>query len=198
MHRSTSGSEGDRSEQDDRRLVAGDLRRSHGSEDFPQRPVPGRPALVSVADLSLACARMPRAVVCLETAAYLLGLVDRVPTQTWLAIPQGSRALREYEQRWHVIYWSNARAFRVGVAFDRRTGAAIRMTSCVRTVVDLVRCSRYLRGLEPARHAARRYVAAGNDASTLLTMAEELRSSIGTMRNVQLLIDALESEVQTP
>ncbi len=146
----------------------------------------------SRADLSLACSRMPRAVICLETAAYMLGLADQPPFQTWFAMPQGSRALREYEERWRVIYWTNVRTFEVGVILDGRAGASIRTTDCARTIVDLVRCQRYLRSLEPAYQAARRYVAAGHNAARLLTIAEELRSPIGTMRNVQVLVDALQ------
>ena len=144
-----------------------------------------------VAALATACERMPRAIVCLQSAAYLQGLLDEAPMRLWLALPQGHQVARPADPSWQVIRWSDVRAFEAGVVVDDSFGALIRRTDPVRTVVDLLRYSRYLRGLRPGIRAARLYVAGGGAAADLVTVARQLRVSTATMRDIEILADAL-------
>lgn len=149
----------------------------------------------TVNGLAAACERMPRAVVCLQSAAYLQGLLDEAPARMWFAVPQGSSLVRMVEPSWYMVRWSNVHAFRIGVAADDSFGLPVRRTDSARTVVDLVRYARYLRGPQPGITAARRYVAGGGRASDLVDMAELLRVPAGTMRSLQILAVALHDGV---
>ena len=134
---------------------------------------------------------MPRAVVCLQSAAYLHGLLDEAPVRIWLALPQGHGVARPTDPSWQVIRWSDVQAFKAGVVTDDRFGAPITRTDAARTVVDLLRYSRYLRGLRPGIRAARLYVAAGGMSADLIAVAKQLRVSTATMHDLQILADAL-------
>ncbi len=165
--------------------------RTGGSQSggSPPDPEPGGPS--TVAALATACERMPRAVICLQSSAYLHGLLDEAPTRLWLALPQGHGVAKPTDPSWRIIRWSDARAFKTGVVADDRFGALIRRTDAARTVVDLLRYSRYLRGLRPGIRAARLYVAGGGAAADLIAVAKQLRVSTATMRDIEILADAL-------
>lgn len=147
-----------------------------------------------VSELAAACGRLPRVVVCLQSAAFLHGLLDEAPARLWFAVPQGSGLVRKAEPAWHMVHWSNADAFKVGIVADDRFGPPIRRTGFPRTVIDLVRYTRYLHGPQPGIKAARRYVAGGGNVSDLIAMAGLLRVPAGTMRKLKMLAAALHDD----
>ncbi|WP_426954579.1 type IV toxin-antitoxin system AbiEi family antitoxin domain-containing protein [Muricoccus radiodurans] len=153
--------------------------------------VPGAEPRRDLVDLAGACTRMPRAVVCLLSAAHLSGLVDEAPPKLWLALPQGVHATTVGDTPRHVLRWSYEGAFEVGVIEDEVCGVAIRRTNAVRTVVDLLRYSKHVGGIGAGIHAARRYVATGGRATDFLVVAETLQVPSSTMRDLQVAAAAI-------
>ena len=125
--------------------------------------------------LALACARVPRSVVCLLSALRVHGIGTQAPAAIWLAIPHKARVPRLPELRLRIVRFSGA-AWTFGVTDTLFEGVAARITSPARTVVD---CFRFVRligaetALEALKDALRqRLVTIGE-----LTRAEEVLPS---------------------
>lgn len=153
--------------------------------------VPGAEPRRDLVDLAGACTRMPRAVVCLLSAAHLEGLADGAPPQLWLALPQGVHATTVGDTPRHVLRWSYDGAFEVGVIEDEVCGVTLRRTNAVRTIVDLFRYSKHLGGLGAGIGAARRHVAKGGRTTDFLVVAEALQVPSSTMRDLQVAAAAM-------
>lgn len=143
-------------------------------------------------DLAGTCMRMPRAVVCLLSAAHLEGLAFEQPGKLWLALPQGVHATTVGDTPRHILRWSYRGAFDVGVIEDEVCGVKLKRTSGARTVVDLFRYAKHLRGVMSGIAAARRHVEAGGKPGDFLTVAEHLKVPVATMRDLTVAAAALQ------
>lgn len=101
--------------------------------------------------LAMACARVPRSVVCLLSALRVHGIGTQVPAEVWLAIPHKARAPRLPELRLRIVRFSGP-AWTLGVQETTFEGVPARITSPARTVVDCFRFERLV-GPEAAMEA---------------------------------------------
>ncbi len=101
--------------------------------------------------LAMACARVPRSVVCLLSALRVHGIGTQVPAEVWLAIPHKSRVPRLPELRLRIVRFSGP-AWTLGVQETTFEGVPARITSPARTVVDCFRFERLV-GPEAAMEA---------------------------------------------
>ena len=99
------------------------------------------------------CARVPNAIVCLQSALTVHELGTLLPWQVWIAIPHKARTPRLPELPVRVMRFSGA-SLRYGVVETTFEGVPARITSPARTVVD---CFRFksLVGMEAAVEAMR-------------------------------------------
>ncbi len=140
---------------------------------------------------SLLCSRMPRAVICLTSAAYLAGLLDEAPGPTWVALPAPSHGARLDGVPHRLLRWSFPGAFEVGIANDLLEGVAVKRTDPVRTVVDLIRYARHVRSQYAGVRAGRRLVIRGGDPLEILEVARTTRAPAAALRTVEILVQAL-------
>ncbi len=145
-------------------------------------------AMVAIAS---ACARMPHAVVCLTSAAFLNGLVDQPPSVTWLALPAQVHMAKKGHSPSRVLRWSHKGALEVGVVQGEVCGVPIRHTGPTRTIVDLIRYARHLGGERPGIDAGRRFLEQGGDPLSILTAAKELGIPARALRTLTLVVEAL-------
>jgi len=103
--------------------------------------------------LAAACARIPRAVVCLLSALRVHDIGTQVTRDVWIAIPHGTKAPRESGFRLRLVRFSGA-ALKYGVVPISFEGVAARITNPTRTVLDCFRYERLV-GREAAREALR-------------------------------------------
>lgn len=103
--------------------------------------------------LALACARVPRSVVCLLSALRVHGIGTQSPAAVWLAIPHKARAPKVPELQLRLVRFS-AKAWTFGVKDVAFEGVPARITSPARTVVDCFRFRRLV-GAEVALEALR-------------------------------------------
>ncbi|MBV9023761.1 MAG: hypothetical protein JO362_08185 [Streptomycetaceae bacterium] len=91
------------------------------------------------ADLLAVCARVPRAVVCGESALALHELIDDIPSAVHIAVPRGSRRPTiSYPPT--VVAQYAAKTFGLGVErFEAAPGEMIPVYSPARSVVDAMR-----------------------------------------------------------
>jgi hypothetical protein len=139
--------------------------------------------------IAVACARSPRATVCLLSAAYLCSLVDDPPAATWLALPVGAHAPKQGQMPEQILRWSYAGAFEAGVVTDEICGVHLRRTDAPRTIVDLLRYARHLGGEDAGMQAGARYVRQGGDPAAVLEVAGRLATPATTMRRLTSAID---------
>ena len=99
------------------------------------------------------CARVPDAIVCLESALSVHELGTLLPWQVWIAIPHSARTPRLPELPVRVIRFSGV-SLRYGVVDTTFEGVPARITSPARTVVDCFRF-RHLVGKDAAIEALR-------------------------------------------
>lgn len=144
-----------------------------------------------LAGLASACARMPRAVVCLTTAAHFEVLVDEPPAVTWLALPLQVHDAKAGDTPHRTLRWSYEGAFDVGVVDDEVCGVPIRRTGPARTVVDLVRYARHIGGDDIGIEAGRRFTSAGGDPDEILATAKALRTPSAAMHTLEVLVRTL-------
>ena len=103
--------------------------------------------------LAAACARVPRAVVCLLSALQVHEIGTQVPRAVWLAIPHKARAPRLSKVQIRLVRFSGA-AWTCGVQSIEFEGVPAKITSPARTVADCFRYERLV-GRETAREALR-------------------------------------------
>lgn len=101
--------------------------------------------------LAMACARVPKSVVCLLSALRVHGIGTQAPAEVWLAIPHKSHRPRLPELRLRVVHFSGP-AWSLGVEETTFEGVPARITSPARTVVDCFRFERLV-GPEAAMEA---------------------------------------------
>jgi predicted transcriptional regulator of viral defense system len=101
--------------------------------------------------LGLACARVPRSVVCLLSALRVHGIGTQAPGVVWLAIPHKARPPQVPELRIRIVRFSGA-AWTLGVNDAEFEGVPARITNPARTVVDCFRFERLV-GPEVAMEA---------------------------------------------
>ena len=150
---------------------------------------PGTRSAPELIGLAAACSRMPRGVVCLMSAAYLCGLIDRPPEAIWLALPIGAHGAKEGQTPQRIVRWSYPGALEVGVVDKEVCGVRVRHTGAARTVVDLLRYRRWLEDADVGILAARRFVQGGGMVDELLDVAE----AVDVPREVARVLMTLEA-----
>src|SRR6266516_3204536 len=85
--------------------------------------------------LAMACARVPRSVVCLLSALRVHGIGTQAPAEIWLAIPHKARIPRLPELRLRIVRFSGP-AWTFGVKEVDFEGVPARVTSPARTITD--------------------------------------------------------------
>ena len=101
--------------------------------------------------LAMACARVPKCVVCLLSALRVHGIGTQAPAEIWLAIPHKARRPRLPELRLRVVHFSGP-AWTFGVQETAFEGVPARITTPARTVADCFRFERLV-GPEAAMEA---------------------------------------------
>src|SRR5206468_1382362 len=101
--------------------------------------------------LAMACARVPRSIVCLLSALRVHGIGTQAPAEIWLAIPHKARIPRLPELRLRIVRFSGP-AWTFGVKEVDFEGVPARITSPARTIVDCFRFERLV-GPEAAMEA---------------------------------------------
>ncbi len=87
------------------------------------------------ARLLVACKRVPRSVVCLQSAAYFHGLINEEPSAVWLAID--SKSWRPSTSQIAIkTAWFSGDALSQGVVRRRLDGVPIRVFSPMKTIAD--------------------------------------------------------------
>ncbi|HKZ54785.1 MAG TPA: hypothetical protein VJ123_04840 [Anaerolineales bacterium] len=93
--------------------------------------------------LAMACARVPRSVVCLLSALRVHEIGTQAPSEVWLAIPHKASEPRLRELRLRTVRFSGP-AWTFGVKDIAFEGVPARITSPARTIVDCFRFERLL------------------------------------------------------
>ena len=93
--------------------------------------------------LAMACARVPRSVVCLLSALRVHGIGTQSPAEVWLAIPHKARIPRLPELRLRIVRFTGA-AWTHGVQEVEFEGVPARITNPARTIADCFRFGRLL------------------------------------------------------
>lgn len=91
--------------------------------------------------LAMACARVPKSIVCLLSALRVHEIGTQAPAWVWLAIPHKARIPRLPELRHRIVRFSG-RALTLGVEPVDFEGVPAFITSPARTVVDCFRFER--------------------------------------------------------
>lgn len=126
------------------------------------------------ATLAEVCARVPRAVVCLFSAAQLHELTVATPYAVWVALPPGTPRPRLEFVTLEIAYVEPALLTESAVQVEDYFGADIRVTSPARTVVDMFRFRSRV-GLEPALEVFQAYVRRANTLDELLDEARRVK-----------------------
>jgi predicted transcriptional regulator of viral defense system len=95
--------------------------------------------------IAMACARVPRAIVCLLSALSVHGIGTQLPREVWLAIPHKAEPPRVRGIAVKLVRFSGAAAT-YGIQEANFEGVPARITSPARTIVD---CFRFERRIGP-------------------------------------------------
>lgn len=101
--------------------------------------------------LAMACARVPKSIVCLLSALRVHDIGTQAPAAVWLAIPHKARPPRLPELRLRIVRFSGP-AWTFGVKDVEFEGVPARITSPARTIADCFRFERLV-GPETAMEA---------------------------------------------
>ena len=134
--------------------------------------------------LAMACARVPRSVVCLLSALRVHGIGTQAPAEIWLAIPHKARIPRLPELRLRIVRFSGP-AWTFGVKEVDFEGVPARITSPARTIVDCFRFERLV-GPEAAMEALQDVLRQRKVTVADLTRVEEVLPS----RRLRAVLDA--------
>lgn len=96
------------------------------------------------------CQRVPKAVLCLQSALWVHGLVAR-PAQVWVALPAGTQTPSFTEPPLHVVRLGGA-SYSEGVQTPVVDGVTLRVYSLAKTVADCFKFRNKI-GLDVALHA---------------------------------------------
>ena len=163
----------------------------HGGIAAQPSPICEMVGKQAVSHAALLCSRMPRAVICLTSAAYLSGLLDDEPGATWIAIPAPSHGARLEQVPHRLLRWSFPGAFETGLAKMSVDGVVVNCTGPARTVVDLIRYARHVRLRHAGVLAGRRLASLGGDLRELVEIARRTNAPAETLRTVEILVHAL-------
>ncbi len=101
--------------------------------------------------LAMACARVPKSIVCLLSALRVHDIGTQSPRAVWIAIPHKSRRPRLPDLRLNIVRFSG-KAWTFGVQDVEFEGVPARITGLARTIVDCFRFERLV-GPETALEA---------------------------------------------
>lgn len=107
--------------------------------------------------LAMACARVPRSIVCLLSALRVHEIGTQAPAEVWLGIPHKARAPRLEALRLRLVRFSGA-AWSFGIVDTNFEGVDARITSPARTIADCFRFERLIGpeiGMEALQDALR-------------------------------------------
>lgn len=103
--------------------------------------------------LAMACARVPKSIVCLLSALRVHGIGSQAPAQVWLGIPHKARRPRLTGLQLRIVHFSGP-AWTFGVKPIEFEGVPAHITAPARTVADCFRLERLV-GAEVADEALR-------------------------------------------
>ncbi len=139
-----------------------------------------RGALSAHHDLAVVAARVPKAVVCLLSAAAFHRLGTQVPHEVWIALPPRVWSPSMERPSVHVVRFSGPR-FDDGVEAHPFHGVTVRVYSVAKTVVDLFRYRNKI-GLDVALEALRDARRSRRCSLAELTRLAERARVLGAMR----------------
>jgi len=134
--------------------------------------------------LAMACARVPRSIVCLLSALRVHGIGTQAPAEIWLAIPHKARLPRLPELRIRIVRFSGP-AWTFGVKAVDFEGVPAHITSPPRTIVDCFRYERLV-GPEAAMEALQDALRQRKVTAAELSRVEEVFPS----RRLRAVLDA--------
>ena len=148
-----------------------------------------KPAPEDDVRLAAALKRVPRAVVCLLSAAHHHGLISDKPPELWLAVPAGGSLPRIEHVPTRILSWRHRGAFDVGISQSTQFGVSVAMTNPARTVLDLLRYEdRIEGGAKIALSAARRLIDGDTSPNDLASMAAQLACTADVLAAVEVII----------
>jgi predicted transcriptional regulator of viral defense system len=136
--------------------------------------VPGAAGIASV-DFVAVCGRVPRGMICLNSALPYWDLSDEIPAMVHLAVPSGAhRPVIDYPPT--LVHVFHAATFSIGrIEVAAQTGERFWVSDRERTIADAVRL-RHLTGDDLAYAALRRYLQARPSLARLADVARPLRA----------------------
>jgi len=136
--------------------------------------------------VAAACARSPRAIVCLLTALRMHGIGTRQSPEVWLAIPHGSHTPRSEIASVRTVKFSGV-LLTAGVRPTRIDGVPTKITDAARTIIDCLRLTRLI-DRETAHEAAREGIRSRLvTTNSLLRMAKQCRVANRLRQEIELL-----------
>jgi len=136
--------------------------------------------------VAAACARSPRAIVCLLTALRVHGIGTQLPSEVWLAIPHGAHAPRSEFTTVRTVKFTGV-FLTAGVEPLRLEGVPTRITNPDRTIIDCLRLKRWI-DREVAIEAAREGLRSRRvTANSLLRMAKACGVAERLRQEIELL-----------
>ncbi|HEY3265925.1 MAG TPA: type IV toxin-antitoxin system AbiEi family antitoxin domain-containing protein [Armatimonadota bacterium] len=107
----------------------------------------------SVADLAVACQRVPNGVICLLSALRFHDIGTQNPLGIWIAVPRGAWRPVAGEERLHVVQLSGV-GYQAGIEAHGTGAGEIRVYSAAKTIADCWKWRGKL-GMETALEALR-------------------------------------------
>lgn len=126
------------------------------------------------ASLAEVCKRLPRATICLLSAAQFHDLTTAAPPAVWIMLPSHTPHPRVDFVRLEIVYTDPSLLGPTAVEQHDHFGSSIRITTAARTVADMFRFRNRV-GLELALEVLRSYANRTQDFSDLLGQAKRLR-----------------------
>lgn len=153
---------------------------------------PGKAKVPELVGLATACSKMPQAIVCLMSAAYLCDLIDEPPNTIWLALPIRAHEAKAGIMPQRIVRWSYAGALEVGIVDKEISGIQVPFTGPARTIVDLLRYGDRLGRPNTGVMAVRRYLANGGTVEEVYAVAQFLNAPKHTMKVIMTLTGVFE------
>lgn len=126
------------------------------------------------ASLAEVCKRVPRATICLLSAAQFHDLTTAAPPAVWIMLPSHTPHPKVDFVRLEIVYTDPSLLRSSAVEHHDHFGSSIRITTATRTVADMFRFRNRV-GLELALETLRTYVSRNHEYGDLLEQARLLR-----------------------
>lgn len=126
------------------------------------------------ASLAEVCKRLPRATICLLSAAQFHDLTTATPPAVWIMLPSHTPHPKLDFVRLEIVYTDPSLLGPSAVEEHDHFGSSIRITTAPRTVADMFRFRNRV-GLELALETLRTYASRTRNFSDLLEQAKRLR-----------------------